>query len=72
MKLGDWRRSAGLTQQQLADELGCVLVTVARYEAGMRRPDDATMIALYVRSGGRVQPNDFYDLPPLTAASAAA
>lgn len=65
MKLAAWRRSAEMTQQQLADALGCFVTSVARYEAGRRKPDDATMIAIYRLTKGEVQPNDFYELPAL-------
>jgi transcriptional regulator with XRE-family HTH domain len=68
MKLADWRRGQEMTQQQLADELGCILTTVARYETGLRKPDDPTMIAIYRLTGGQVQPNDFYELPSLAEA----
>lgn len=65
MKLADWRRSKNMTQQELADALGCIVTTVARYEAARRKPDDATMIAIYRLTAGAVQPNDFYELPAL-------
>jgi transcriptional regulator with XRE-family HTH domain len=68
MKLAEWRRSREMTQQELADTLGCFVTSVARYEAGRRRPDDQTMMAIYVLSNGLVQPNDFYDLPVLADA----
>lgn len=65
MKLAEWRRNQRLTQQQLADDLGCIVTSVARYETGLRRPEDAVMQKIYQRTGGAVQPNDFYELPPL-------
>ena len=71
VKLAQWRRSEDMTQEALANELGCTTVTVARYEAGVRLPGPATMIELFVLSSGAVQPNDFYDLPALTVREAA-
>jgi len=65
MKLADWRRRKNLTQQQLADELGCIVTTIARYETGLRRPDGPAMIRIYKLTEGAVQPNDFYQLPDL-------
>ena len=65
MKLADWRRQKNMTQQQLADDLGCIVTSIARYETGLRRPDSATMIRIYQLTDGEVQPNDFYNLPPL-------
>ncbi len=72
VKLAVWRRNQGLTQQQLADELGCIVTTVARYETGRRKPDDATMMGIFGLTGGAVQPNDFYELPALEPERAAA
>ena len=57
-----------MTQQDLADELGCIVTTIARYEARRRKPDDDMMVKIYLISNGAVQPNDFYDLPPLSPA----
>lgn len=71
MKLAQWRRSQDMTQEALAIELGCTTVTVARYEAGARLPGPATMIELFILSGGAVQPNDFYALPALDVREAA-
>lgn len=68
MKLAEWRRTQSMTQQDLADALGCIVTTIARYEAGRRKPDDATMLAIYHFTDGAVQPNDFYDLPAIAAA----
>ncbi len=33
-----------------------------------RIPNRATMISIYIATGGRVGPGDFYDLPDLAAA----
>lgn len=63
MKLADWRRTKGWTQQELADELGCTISTVARYEGGTRDPEPVTKERIFLLSGGEVEPNDFYDLP---------
>lgn len=65
MKLSDWRRQNSLKQQQLADDLGCIVTSIARYETGLRRPDGPTMIRIYQLTDGLVQPNDFYNLPDL-------
>lgn len=71
MKLADWRRTAGLTQEDLASQLGLIPVSIARYESGTRLPGPATMIAIFELTGGAVQPNDFYALPNLAARQAA-
>lgn len=70
MKLADWRRRKGWTQQQLADALDCVLPTVARYEGGTRIPesppsDDSRdmMKRIFILTEGEVRPDDFYNIP---------
>lgn len=53
-----------MTQQELADRLGCIVTTIARYETGLRLPGPAMMKKICGLSEGLVEPNDFYDLPP--------
>ena len=40
-------------------------ISVRRYERGVRRPDDDVMKRIYEESDGKLQPNDFYELPEL-------
>ena len=70
MKLAEWRRNAGLTQQELADRLGCILTTVARYETGLRTPEGPMMLKIFDVTDGAVQPNDFFDLAGTTQQAA--
>ena len=76
MRLSQWIAAEGLTDAQAARRLGVSgPSTVARYkfdpETGVgqhrerRRPSPDLMVRIYVESGGRVTPNDFYDLPAL-------
>lgn len=51
-KFKQLRLSSGLTQQQLADELGIGRVNYTRYENGTVRPDYETIIKLA----------DYYDI----------
>lgn len=62
MKLLDYLREKGLTQQQFGDLIGRSQQAVARYCAA-RVPDSDTMKLILAASGGAVTPNDFYDLP---------
>ena len=62
MKLRVYLDEKGLTQQQFADLVGCSQQSVARYCAG-RVPDEGTMTEIFRVTEGRVEPNDFYDLP---------
>lgn len=63
MKLSEWRDREGWTQQRLADELGCTVSTVWRYEQGQRDPDEGTKRRIYLLTDGAVEPNDFYPMP---------
>lgn len=63
MKLADWREKNGWTQQRLAEELGCTISTVWRYEQGKRDPEASVKERIFILTGGQVQPNDFYPLP---------
>jgi len=64
MRLRDWRQKSGLTQHQLAERVGVTQAAVSNYERGVI-PKKEEAIKFYLLSGGDVQPNDFYDLPPL-------
>lgn len=66
MRLAEWRRANRMTQQQVADSLGCILTTIARYESGLRMPEPDMMLRIFTLTDGAVQPNDFYSLPGST------
>jgi transcriptional regulator with XRE-family HTH domain len=72
VKLAAWREQKGLTQLQLAEELGCTVSTIWRYEQGQRDPDAATKERIFMLSEGAVEPNDFYDVPRWRRALSAA
>ena len=65
LKLAAWRTRRGKTQQWVAEQIGCTVGAVARYEGGVRIPDKATMKKIYVLTEGVVTPNDFYELPEI-------
>lgn len=44
--LAEWRKSKGLTQEQVAQRLGASQITVSRWETGERRPDLNAQAAL--------------------------
>ena len=62
LKLRTWRESKSWTQQRLADELGCDLSTVKRYESATRDPDGDTKRRIFFLSDGAVTPDGFYDV----------
>jgi transcriptional regulator with XRE-family HTH domain len=71
MRLVQWRIDKGLTQRQLADELGCSQPAVSLIERATERPNGNgiptrdLMLKIYRVTVGAVTPNDFYDLPAL-------
>lgn len=60
-----------INQQKIALESFCKEIglgastSIYRYIRGERIPAPDVMRRIYVVTGGSVQPNDFYDLPPL-------
>ncbi|HEV2746628.1 MAG TPA: helix-turn-helix transcriptional regulator [Allosphingosinicella sp.] len=66
MRLVEWRRDKGLTQQELADALRITQPSVSEMERRSGSlPSRAVMTAIYRFTAGAVTPNDFYDLPDL-------
>jgi len=66
MTYAEWVKSERLTWEQVAGLIGAANASVARkYSLGVI-PRRTTMQRIYVVSGGRVTPNDFYALPPLS------
>lgn len=43
MRLKELRKEKGVTQQQVADTIGCTATTYARYEREEREPDNTTL-----------------------------
>lgn len=73
MKLVQWRKGAAITQDALAELLGCSQPYVSQIERSMDptipRPD--LMVKIFLITQGAVSPNDFYDLPVLDLRAAA-
>lgn len=67
MRLAQWRIEQGWTQSDLAERLGITQPAVSYFERASNPlvPKPPLMVAIYLLSRGRVQPNDFYDLPPI-------
>lgn len=67
MRLADWRKQNGYTQQQLADELDTAQSWIALIERAndAKVPSADLMKRIYLLSRGAVTPNDFYDLPAI-------
>lgn len=73
MKLAAWRKIKCWTQAQLADALGCSQSYVSQIERSSDPiiPGKDLLERLYEISDGAVEPNDFYDFPPIARRSAA-
>ena len=67
MRLAQWRKEKGWTQQELADALGIAQGTVSQIEryGATQVPSPETILAIYKVTRGDVAPNDFYPLPPI-------
>ncbi len=65
MKLAEWRKRKGMTQMDLANELGCSQSYVSQIERSNDPivPGPALMVVIFQLTDGAVQPNDFYALP---------
>lgn len=48
LQLKEWRRKAGMTQQELAQHLGLALNTISRYEQGKRNIGRFVPLALAI------------------------
>ena len=60
MKLKAWRKQQRITQQQLADILGCTKITVSNWERGARIPKAKFLMKLIKLSKEKVTANDFF------------
>ncbi len=67
-----WRKAKGLTLDQAAKSVGTSRQMWSDGERGRRRPGEDFMAELYRFTEGRIEPNDFYDLPDLTERQVAA
>ncbi len=65
--LDRWREAQGLSYTGLAALLEITQPAASRYCHGDRVPKPILMVRIYLATGGRVTPNDFYDLPRLPA-----
>ena len=62
MHLSDYMAARGLSDEQVASELGCSRPTVSRIRRRLCRPDWSTLLALDKFSYGAVTANDFLHL----------
>jgi transcriptional regulator with XRE-family HTH domain len=62
MHLSDYMAARGLSDEQVAAELGCSRPTVSRIRRRLCRPDWPTLLALDKFSYGAVTANDFLRL----------
>lgn len=65
MKLSEWRRSNGRTQEWVAEQLGVRQPFISSVERANNPqiPGPDFMREAYILTRGLVLPNDFYDLP---------
>ena len=67
VRLADWRKTEGWSQQKLADELDIAQCNVSQIErvGSTQIPSREVMRKIWTLTKGEVSPNDFYDLPAL-------
>lgn len=68
MRFEKWAELENLTPVIVAKRCGLPLQSVYALLRGDRIPRPPIMAKIYLATNGAVQPNDFYDLPPLPAA----
>jgi transcriptional regulator with XRE-family HTH domain len=61
--LAEWRKHRGLTQQHLAERLGCEVMTVSRWERREVAITTDTIAALAEALGGDLEPFDLFSHP---------
>lgn len=67
MKLDEYARQEGLSDEQIAEQIGdCSASGVRKWRDGDRIPRKDQMERIATWSGNKVRPDDFYDVPPLT------
>lgn len=64
-----WVRDQGWIWERAAAEIGAPNASTARGYAHGVIPRREAMLRIYLRSGGYVRPDHFYDLPPLDGAA---
>lgn len=65
MKLTDWLKLQGLSNDEFAAMIDTTATSVYRYAEGLRIPNEETMGKIYTATKGAVTPNDFYRIPLL-------
>lgn len=60
-----WRLNKGWTLDACAAGVGTVRQVWRDWEIGRRIPARSFMLAIYRFTQGEIEPNDFYDLPPI-------
>ena len=62
MKLADYLSQNKLSEAEFAEQIGVSQAAVNRYKRG-RTPSPEQMREIIAKTGGAVQPNDFFDMP---------
>jgi len=62
MKLKEYIEDCKITQEQVALAVGTIQPNVSRWLSGESIPAPENMAKIVEWTGGKVQPNDFYDL----------
>lgn len=71
MRIDQYIASNGLTLEKFGDLVGVNHTTVSRWVRGVSFPSSRVMRVIAEKTGGAVQPNDFYDAPKNPGSDAA-
>lgn len=66
MTLREYVDKNKVSLREFSEKIGVGYYTLQRYLAGTRFPGPIEFAAIYKATGGKVQPNDFYDLRKAT------
>ena len=59
MQLSAWRKLRKLGQLDVAEKLGVIVLTVSRWERGVRVPTSKHQFEIFKLTNGEVTPNDW-------------
>lgn len=60
MQFSEYLKEKNITQEQAASELGVDQAQISYWARGIKLPNKENMKKIVEWSGGKVQPNDFY------------
>jgi transcriptional regulator with XRE-family HTH domain len=69
MRISEFMAEKGLRDGEMAELIGCERSYVLKLRSGSATPSAAMMATIAEKTGGAVEPNDWFDLPAQEAAA---